>query len=220
MIAQRRLDELSAGLRKGRRTRAHIVFCRCTCPPGLGSFTQLLTWDTIINFGRGLQVSIDGVANRKSTPSIFSAARIVLLSFVSSFFVLVVSLILQWAVYDDWLHHTGPLRLIGSLVAAVLTFLFVLRWQYFLRERHLEMLRRFETIARMNDRIRNALQIIECTAFLSNPEAANHVGQAVDMIDGVLQEVFADVHSPATTSVHQKKRATDSNTEHAKRTSA
>lgn len=165
-------------------------------------------------------MSVDGAANKKNTPSLFSAARIVLLSFVASFFVLLVSLVLQWAVYDDWLHHTGPLRLIGSLVAAVLTFLFVIRWQYLLRERHLEMLRRFETIARMNDRIRNALQIIDCTAFLSNPEAAKNVGEAADVIDGVLEEVLADVHPRATTGVHQKKRASDSNTEQAKRTSA
>jgi hypothetical protein len=54
------------------------------------------------------------------------------------------------------------------------------------------MLQRFETIARMNDRVRNSLQTIECVTYLSRPESTEPVREAVEVIDGVLQEVLAD----------------------------
>ena len=70
-------------------------------------------------------------------------------------------LALQWLVYDDWMHRGGPLRLVGSAIAFMLTFAFAYRWQLAARKRRLETLRRFETIRWMNDRIRNSLQAIE-----------------------------------------------------------
>jgi hypothetical protein len=50
----------------------------------------------------------------------------VLYAFVASSFVLFVSLLIQWVVYDDWLHKTGPLRIVGTVIAALITFFFVL----------------------------------------------------------------------------------------------
>jgi hypothetical protein len=78
--------------------------------------------------------------------------------------------------------------------AGVLTFVFALRWQSAIRERKIEMLRRFETIQRMNDRIRNALQVIECATYATNPQATEPVRNAVDVIEGVLQEVLVEAH--------------------------
>ncbi len=131
-----------------------------------------------------------------------STARILLFSFVASSFVFASSLLIQWLVYDDWLHHTGPLRIIGTLLAAILTFAFVLHWQHSVREAQRDMLCRLETVARMNDRIRNALQAIECVTYLSQPHATEPVSQAVAVIDGVLREVFADF-SPGEPAPHQ-----------------
>jgi hypothetical protein len=54
------------------------------------------------------------------------------------------------------------------------------------------MIRRFETISQMNDRIRNALQAIECVTYVSHPNATDTVTQEVDAIDRVLREVLAD----------------------------
>jgi hypothetical protein len=51
------------------------------------------------------------------------------------------------------------------------------------------MLRRFETIARANDRVRNALQTIECVTYLSRPEETQQVRDAVKVVDDVLQDV-------------------------------
>ncbi len=122
-----------------------------------------------------------------------SPPRIVVLCLIASFAVFASSLLLQWLIYDDWLHDTGPVRIIGSAIAAVLTFVGLLRWQQGIRARHQEMLRRFETIARMNDQIRNALQVIECSTYIADPVAAAHVREAVTRIDHVLQGVVAEV---------------------------
>src|SRR5574338_353357 len=84
--------------------------------------------------------------------------RVVVYSFLTSFSVLLVALFIQWAVDDDWLHQSGPLRIVGTVIAAVTTFGFVFHWQTGLEERHREALHRFKRIGDMNDRIRNALQ--------------------------------------------------------------
>jgi hypothetical protein len=128
-----------------------------------------------------------------SKPLIASSLKIFLLSFAASSFVLAASLVIQWLVYDDWLHRTGSIRIVGTSIAAILTFGFVLRWQLAVREERREMVRRFEVISRMNDRIRNALQAIECVTYVSQPQAMDSVKQAVDAIDSVLRETLAHV---------------------------
>ncbi len=125
--------------------------------------------------------------------SVSSNLRIVLSSFIASFSVLASSLLIQWFVYYDWLHQSGPVRIIGTSLATVLTFTFVFRWQIAVRERRLRILNRFATIARMNDVVRNALQTIECVTYLSRPESTEPVREAIDVIDGVLREVLIDV---------------------------
>jgi hypothetical protein len=59
-----------------------------------------------------------------SSPKL-SNSRIAALSIGASCGVLIVSLVVQWVVYDDWLHQTGPLHLIGTSIAAGLTFIYV-----------------------------------------------------------------------------------------------
>jgi len=134
---------------------------------------------------------------RKTKPplgqQIPSTGSIVFAATATGLAVLGAVIVLQWIVYDNWLHQAG-LRLTGSVVAGALTSLFAYRWQWAVRQQKLEMLRRFETILRMNDRIRNALQIIECATYANNPEATEPVRDAVDAIEGVLREVLADAH--------------------------
>lgn len=101
---------------------------------------------------------------------------------------------LQWLVYDDWMHRGGPLRLVGSGIAFLLTFAFAYRWQLAARRRKLETLRRFETIRWMNDRIRNSLQAIECLVYATNPHVTDPVKDAVDTIENVLDEVLSNTH--------------------------
>ncbi len=109
-----------------------------------------------------------------------------------------IAICLQWLVYDDWLHKSGPLRLVGSAVAFFLTFVFAFRWQMAARRRKIETLHRFETIRWMNDRIRNSLQAIECLVYASNPHAMDPVKEAVDTIEIVLDEVLSNSHPEAS----------------------
>ncbi len=123
-----------------------------------------------------------------------SNKSILIFSFVTAIAVFTSAILLQWLIYNDWLHSTAPLRFSGSVLAGALTFAFVVRWESAARERRIEMLRRFEKIAEMNDRIRNALQVIECVTYASNPEATAPVRDAVDIIEGVLHEVLIETH--------------------------
>jgi hypothetical protein len=127
-----------------------------------------------------------------SNRPIASRAKIILRSTVVAFSVLAGSLLVQWLIYDDWLHRTGPLRIVGTCIATLVTFVFAMRWQTAIRERQLEMVRRMEMILRMNDRIRNALQAIECLTYVAQPEATESVRQSVNVIDSVLREVLAE----------------------------
>lgn len=128
-----------------------------------------------------------------STPWVFAA--------VCGLGVFFIAICLQWLVYDDWLHKSGPLRLVGSVVAFVLTFVFAFRWQRSARRRKIETLHRFETIRWMNDRIRNSLQAIECLVYASNPHAMDPVKEAVDTIEDVLDEVLSNAHPEAPAEI-------------------
>ena len=105
-----------------------------------------------------------------------------------------IAICLQWLIYDDWLHKSGSLRLVGSAFAALLTLGFAYRWQLAARRRKLEILCQFETIRWMNDQIRNSLQAIECLVYASNPHVTDPVKDAVDAIENVLQEVLSEAH--------------------------
>ena len=120
-----------------------------------------------------------------------------LVSSLAGFFVFALAILLQWLIYDDWLHDRGPLRLVGSFLAGLLMFSSAWRWQTIARQRKLEMLRRFETIKWMTDRIRNALQAIECITYVASPDATEPVRNSVDVIEGVLREVLAE-HRPSS----------------------
>ncbi len=127
---------------------------------------------------------------------IVSDFTIWLTSLLAGLTVFALAIFFQWLIYNDWLHDHGPLRVVGSTLSGVLTFGIAFRWQFVVRRRKLEMLRRFETIKWMTDRIRNSLQAIECVTFAASREATEPVRDAVDVIEGVLNEVLAENHPP------------------------
>lgn len=141
-------------------------------------------------------------------PRIPSHVQIFLISLATSFFVLAVALLIQWLIYDDWLRRTGPLRIVGTSIAALLTLLFMLRWQYSVREQQREMIRRFELISHMNDRIRNALQAIECVTYVSRPEETEAVRREVNAIDRVLRDVLSETRVVFADGPQKSLRAT------------
>lgn len=145
---------------------------------------------------------------------IASDVRIWLLSVACAVAVFAGAIFIQWLIYDDWLHDKGPVRIVGSLLAAGLAFAIAVRWQFTIRWRRVEMLRRFESIKWMTDRIRNSLQAIECITYAADPQATESVRSAVDTIEDVLHEVLAESHPaagparvvlPAPTSVEVEK---------------
>jgi hypothetical protein len=119
-----------------------------------------------------------------------SKTRTLVYSIAVSFSVLLVSTALQWLVYDDWLHQTGPFHIVGSSVAAAITFAFVFRWFRGAHERAVDAQRRFEIIAQANDRIRNRLQTIECLTYASDRDLADGVREAIDDIDAALRGII------------------------------
>jgi hypothetical protein len=141
---------------------------------------------------------------RKADPplsrQITSVVVIWFFSIAAGIAVFLMAIFLQWLIYDDWMHRSGPLRIVGNALAAILTCVAAHRWQVAIRIRKIEMLHRFETIKWMNDRIRNALQAIECVTYAADPTATEPVKGAVDVIEGVLNEVLIDAHPlPALT---------------------
>ena len=75
---------------------------------------------------------------RRSQLDQTSVFRVCLYSFLASCSVSIGSFILQWYIYDDWLHETGPFRFVGTALAAVVTFFFVWRWQEGIRRKTAE----------------------------------------------------------------------------------
>ncbi len=127
-------------------------------------------------------------------------ASILLLSILSGLGIFSIAILLQWLIYDDWLHANGPLRLVGSVLAFVLTSIFVFRWQEAKRREKIAVLKRLETIRWMNDRIRNSLQAIECVVFANHQHVTDPVRDAVDAIENVLEEMLSETHSHFVTA--------------------
>ena len=128
--------------------------------------------------------------NSKYVVSRLSRVRMIIYSFFSSCSVVLVSLGVQWLIYRDWLHHPGPVRVVGTVLACVTTFLLLLQWQEGIRQKELETQRRLEISAEMNDRIRNALQAIELVAYAKDKFATEKVHRAVDIIDAALTDAL------------------------------
>ena len=104
--------------------------------------------------------------------------------------VLGLTLLLQWLIYDDWLRDNGPLRVVGSGIAGVLTFAFAYVWQQTTRRHRLQQVKRSEEWKQAEDRVRNSLQTIECVTYALSPDATEPVRDAVDAIERTLEDAF------------------------------
>jgi len=136
-----------------------------------------------------------------------SKLRLVIYSLLSSCSVVIFSLALQWFVYKDWLHDPGPVRIIGTVLACLTTFVLVWQWQEGIRLRELETQRRLEVIRQMNDRIRNALQAIECVTYAKDREATLAVSNAVDVIDAALRGATLEISKADSHPVAERTSA-------------
>jgi hypothetical protein len=134
------------------------------------------------------------VRTNRQLVTVSSDVSIWLYSVISGLFASVISILIQWAIYADWLHEPGPLRLAGSALTGLCLGALVFRSLLSKREKSREMLERLQTIRWMNDRIRNSLQAIECLTYSGSgdPEVTEHVKSAVDAIENILEDFLAD----------------------------
>jgi len=122
---------------------------------------------------------------------VLSDREIWLVSGASGIVVFALALAMQWIVYDRILHEDG-LRLVGSVIAAVLAMALVQYMKTTARNDRVAEIRRLEDIAVLNHHIRNSLQTI---AVCCNDERATAtIQQSIDRIERVL----AGVLSPET----------------------
>lgn len=117
---------------------------------------------------------------------------------------LALELLVQWGIYHLLLHHGGPVRIVGSLIAGALTFAFAYIWQESTRRRRLHQLEISEQLVAAQDRVRNSLQAIECVIYAGSPETTEPVRDAVDVIENTLAEAFRTAPARRTRVAVQK----------------
>lgn len=147
------------------------------------------------------------MSNTSARVSALSRTQIWLWSIAAGLFAAGFAIFLQWLIYDDWLHEAGPIEIAGSVLAGVLMFLLVFRTLHGARQKKREMIQRLEAIRWMNDRIRNSLQTIECVTFAAAPHATDDVRNAVDVIEGILNDFLVDRHPPSESRDRQSQGA-------------
>ncbi|HEV2133711.1 MAG TPA: hypothetical protein VGR47_05560 [Terracidiphilus sp.] len=123
-----------------------------------------------------------------------SDASIWFYSVTSGVLALGAAVFIQWLVYDDWLHEAG-LRLTGSILAGIFLGSLVFRTLWHSREKRRRMLELLQSIRWTNDRIRNSLQAIECVTYAASPEITADVKNAVDAIEGILNDLLVSPES-------------------------
>ena len=145
------------------------------------------------------------MSNTSARVSALSRTKIWLWSIAAGIFATGFAIFLQWLIYDDWLHEAGPIEIAGSVLAGVLMFLLVFRTLHGARQKKREMIQRLEAIRWLNDRIRNSLQTIECVTFAAAPHATDDVRNAVDVIEGILNDFLVDRHAQGETRDHRSQ---------------
>jgi hypothetical protein len=100
---------------------------------------------------------------------------------------------IQWIIYDRFLHEDG-LRLVGSVLSAVMAMMLVQYMRTTARNDRIKEIRRLEAIALVNHHIRNSLQAI--AVCCTDEQAAAYVRESVDRIERVLTEVLPSVERP------------------------
>ena len=107
--------------------------------------------------------------------------------------VILVSLGAQWVVYERIFDDPGGMRFISPILAGVTTAAFVFRLQLLTQRQQLSQLRRLHVISEMNHHIRNAMQVISCGTYVTNPQAHDSMQSAMNRIDWALRDVLPQV---------------------------
>lgn len=117
--------------------------------------------------------------------------------------VFVFALALQWVIYDRFLHEFG-VRIVGSLIAAVISVILVETLAMRSREQRKREIERLKTIALLNHHIRNALQAIVGYSGTSNSTDA--IRSSVERIEWALGEVLPELSRSAKPNTQSNNR--------------
>ena len=109
--------------------------------------------------------------------------------------VFVFALVLQWTIYDRFLHENG-IRIVGSAIAAMISILLVVTLGMKSRKQRREEIARLETIALLNHHIRNALQAI--VSVSGSTDSTDVIRRSVERIEWALGEVSPDLSGCAS----------------------
>lgn len=137
----------------------------------------------------------------RSDSRVSSDLRIRAIALGMGLLVFLVALGIQWIIYDRFLHQDG-IRIVGSLIAAIIATLLVQTLETSARNQRLRELRRLEVIALLNHHIRNALQtIVNCSG---DSDSTNTIRVSVERIEWALGEVLPELdpktHKAASSS--------------------
>jgi hypothetical protein len=118
-----------------------------------------------------------------------SSAEITLVSAFAGFAVFGTAAMWEWiAELEGW--SLLPMALVSDVIAGTLAGIFIFMVLRNIRERRLVMLRRLTAIREMNHQIRNALELIQLSAYSTqHQQAIATITNAVDRIQWTLREI-------------------------------
>ncbi len=121
--------------------------------------------------------------------------RIFSLVFVVGMFVLME--VMRYALVADLGRHKE--RLLAEGVSSIIFGLVLLKWLETIQQRRVEALAQMQRVLEANDRIRNALEMISLSAYVTqNQESIRVISEGVNRIEMVLREVLpAEVYFAA-----------------------
>lgn len=150
-------------------------------------------------YTRGRDVLTDPAFIPKQILKLRSKLQIWVSALATGMLVFLLALGLQWIIYDRYLHEYG-VRIVGSMIAAVIAIILVETLAMRSREQRKREIERLKTIALLNHHIRNALQAI--VAYSGSSNSTDAIRSSVERIEWALGEVLPDLSRPANSESH------------------
>ena len=113
--------------------------------------------------------------------------RILSLVFVVGMFAL--TELMRYALVADLGRHRE--RLLAEGLSSIVFGLVLLKWLETIQQRRLDSIRQLQRVLEANDRIRNALEMISLSAYVTqNQQAIRVISEGVNRIEAVLRDIL------------------------------
>ncbi len=129
-----------------------------------------------------------------------SSREVILISAFAGFLIFGTAAMWEWiAAREGW--PLLPMAFVSDAIAAVMTAFFLFVAMRNLRERRQAILRRVAAIREMNHEVRNALELIQLSAYSTHHEQAIAIiTKAVDSIQWTLREIVSPTETEENSS--------------------